>query len=467
MATRPTPPVRYFVATLILGTPGVAVLAVLTAAGLLPLGPALLACCAVLAGTALVVRPLLKGLAAARDYIDSLARDRQTIPAPPHSWPAADLIAAVQLLHRRITRVAAVSEEHLLALEQVLDALPDPVVTLDPACRLVTANQAAKAVFGSHIIGLDLGAALRDPGLREAALAVLAETAPGASRDVEFWVPVPVERVYKARVVALPTPAAGNATAVIAIQDLTTAKRVDSMRGDFVANVSHELRTPLSSLVGFIETLRGPAAGDKKARERFLRIMNEQAGRMSRLVDDLLSLSAIELAESTPPTERVDLMPLLERLTDTMQPLADEKGMKLLIEAADEIPQDAAVIGDADQLAQVFQNLIDNAIKYGPAKSTVRLGVAAEGRGHAPPGRAPTTYAVAVIDESDGIPPGHLPRLTERFYRVDNARSRELGGTGLGLAIVKHIVNRHRGRLEIHSEPGRGSRFTVRLPAAA
>jgi two-component system phosphate regulon sensor histidine kinase PhoR len=243
------------------------------------------------------------------------------------------------------------------------------------------------------------------------------------------------------------------------------------MRADFVANASHELRTPLSSLLGFIETLRGPARDDPEARERFLAIMHEQATRMARLVDDLLSLSRIEMNEHVPPTGRVDVADALRRAVDTLLLKAAARGMRIEIDAPADLPP---VTGEADEIAQVLQNLIDNAIKYGRPNSTVRVAVGRSNRalpggsggGDATAGEE-SAIAVSVRDEGEGIARQHLPRLTERFYRVDTARSRAAGGTGLGLAIVKHIMNRHRGALEIDSELGRGSTFTVHFRAVA
>jgi two-component system phosphate regulon sensor histidine kinase PhoR len=244
------------------------------------------------------------------------------------------------------------------------------------------------------------------------------------------------------------------------------------MRADFVANVSHELRTPLSALLGFTETLRGPARDDAVARDRFLGIMHEQAQRMTRLVRDLLSLSRIEESEHTPPTERVELGRVLGSVVDTALFQAKAKGVTIEVEITAGLPP---LIGDADQLAQVFQNLIDNAVKYGKPNGKVRVNAraadtapprvaAASGAGRAAELPVVGWISVAIGDDGDGIPREHLPRLTERFYRVDAARSRQLGGTGLGLAIVKHILNRHRGALAIDSEPGRGSVFSVWLP---
>ena len=246
------------------------------------------------------------------------------------------------------------------------------------------------------------------------------------------------------------------------------------MRADFIANASHELRTPLSSLLGFIETLRGPARDDLEAHERFLSIMHDQASRMARLVNDLLSLSRIELDEHMPPAGRVDVLDRLDGVIAALELKAASRGIRLKLEGPDSLP---AVVGDDDQLTQVFQNLVSNAIKYTRENTDVTVSVSiADGAvvgivGTAPMpgrgGRGNPMVAVAVRDQGEGIARTHLPRLTERFYRVDAARSRAMGGTGLGLAIVKHIVNRHRGRLTIESAVGVGSTFTVYLPVAA
>ena len=225
------------------------------------------------------------------------------------------------------------------------------------------------------------------------------------------------------------------------------------MRADFVANASHELRTPLASLLGFIETLSGPARSDEAARTRFLRVMREQALRMRRLIEDLLSLSRIELDEHQAPRGRVEADEVLRKVAEALDLAAREKGMRIRLTLDPPLP---AVTGDRDEIFQLFQNLIDNAVKYGAENTEIEVTARSD----------TAALAIAITDRGAGIPRQHLPRLTERFYRVDNARSRELGGTGLGLAIVKHIVARHRGTLMIDSTEGKGSTFTVRLPAA-
>jgi two-component system phosphate regulon sensor histidine kinase PhoR len=247
---------------------------------------------------------------------------------------------------------------------------------------------------------------------------------------------------------------------VLALHDITQLKRAEQMRADFIANASHELRTPLATLIGFIETLRGPAREDEEARERFLAIMHEQASRMTRLVEDLLSLSRIELNEHVMPKGTVELGSLLRHLAESLELHAAERGMQIRLALPSNLP---AVLGDRDELAQVFQNLVDNAIKYGRPGSEITVSADTEQRNFAGNTGSTPFVSIAVRDCGEGIAREHLSRLTERFYRVDTARSREMGGTGLGLAIVKHILNHHRGFLEVESTVGTGSVFTVFL----
>ncbi len=235
-------------------------------------------------------------------------------------------------------------------------------------------------------------------------------------------------------------------------RDLTSARRLEAMRVDFVANASHELRTPLASLLGFIETLQGPARNDPPARERFLDIMRGQAQRMTRLIDDLLSLSRIEMRAHLAPEAVVDLRSIVAQMVDTLSALARERGVDIKVE----LPGEALLVrGDRDELLRVVENLVENAVKYGESGGRVDVALART---------AGNLVEFSVRDYGPGIAAEHLPRLTERFYRVDVAQSREKGGTGLGLAIVKHIVNRHRGHLTIDSKPGEGASFKVMLP---
>ena len=347
-------------------------------------------------------------------------------------------------------------------LESILDALPDPLLVLDRSRRVMRANAAARTLLGGASLGRDLAMSLRQPAVLEAADAVLAGS---GARDVGFILPGPVERYVAGRIVPLAGAAPDAAAALAALRDLTAVREAERMRADFVANASHELKTPLSTLLGSIETLAGPGREDPAAHEKFLPLMHAEAARMARLVEDLLSLSRIERDERTPPEDNVDLGGSLRAAAQHLDLEARERGMTIVLEVPETL---GPVIGDGDELGQAWRNLIDNAIKYGGAETTVTVRARAVAADAAPPALTAggPTLAVAVIDRGEGIAPEHVPRLTERFYRVDGARSRALGGTGLGLAIVKHIVSRHGGALSIESEPGSGSTFTVFLPAA-
>ena len=342
-------------------------------------------------------------------------------------------------------------------LHRIVDGLPGPILLVGPDGRISHVNRAATDAFGDRLVDHDLQTVIRAPDLRDA---VAAAFGTGHGHDIEITEAGPIEQVYRVRIV----PLAGDAC-LLAFTVLTDIRRAEQTRVEFVANASHELRTPLAILHGFIETLRGAARDDAEAREQFLEIMNNQSLRMTRLVEDLLSLSRIEAMEHHFPTDEVNLAQLLERTVDAARFVANGKAMTLELDLAAALPP---VIGDADNLLQVAQNLIDNAIKYGRENSTVLVsaGMARETPASYP-GDGAGAVAVSVRDQGEGIAREHIPRLTERFYRVDNTRSRELGGTGLGLAIVKHIVSRHRGALVITSEIGAGSTVTVYLPASA
>jgi two-component system phosphate regulon sensor histidine kinase PhoR len=282
---------------------------------------------------------------------------------------------------------------------------------------------------------------------------------------VDIALPVPVPRDLLVHVIPMEPPLSDGGRIVLLLSDRTRERAVERMRADFVANASHELRTPLASLIGFIETLRGPAHDDAEARMRFLGIMAEQSERMRRLIDDLLGLSRIEITEHQPPTGEVDLAALAAAEAEAMAPILAQRRTRL--ETALE-PDSIASPADAEQLAQVLRNLLENAARYGREGGTIRLAVArAAPGGEGAAARWPSRPGVVlrVVDDGPGIARQHIPRLTERFYRVDRGRSRNAGGTGLGLAIVKHIVNRHRGQLAIESEEGAGATFSVWLPA--
>ncbi|MBV9990228.1 MAG: PAS domain-containing protein [Alphaproteobacteria bacterium] len=342
-----------------------------------------------------------------------------------------------------------------VSARDVFERLPDPLMLLDASERVVFANRAMRAVIGVDAERKHVSSLLRTPAVLEA---VRRSAARGEPTSVEFTFPVPIQRTYQAYIARI---AGGPVATILLLHDLTAMKRAEQMRADFVANASHELRTPLAALSGFIDTLKGHARDDMAAREQFLGIMTVEAERMRRLIDDLLSLTRIEQNEHVPPSGETSLETVLREAMATLMPLAKAEGISLEMAAAPGMPP---VAGERDELIQIFQNLIHNAIKYGKPGGHVWLSL---GLAAAPGGRgAEQMLAAGIRDDGEGIPQNAVPRLTERFYRVDVKRSREKGGTGLGLAIVKHIVNRHQGRLTIESMPGEGSTFTVYLPAA-
>jgi two-component system phosphate regulon sensor histidine kinase PhoR len=336
----------------------------------------------------------------------------------------------------------------------LLAAVPMPLVLIGDDERIAGANPPALGLLGPGIVGRHYLLAMRQPEVMDAVEGTLRHRQAGQARHVTTG--PSAETVW--RVTVAPVAGGGLAGALCAFEDITEAEKIGQMRRDFVANVSHELRTPLTALLGFIETLRGAARDDAAARERFLAIMEREAGRMNRLVRDLLSLSRVEADERVRPTERVDIAAIAGGVAATLRPMAEAASVAIRLTGAD---RPAVVMADPDQIAQVLQNLIENAIKYGGSGKLVEVRLGHEARDLSLRGPA---LRIEVADQGEGIDPIHLPRLTERFYRIDTHRSREQGGTGLGLAIVKHIVNRHRGRFRIDSEPGRGSTFTVLLP---
>ncbi|MGJ8626428.1 MAG: sensor histidine kinase [Sulfitobacter sp.] len=337
-------------------------------------------------------------------------------------------------------------------LPDLLAALPLPTLVIDKSERIIAINRLAENLIGSNAQGRHFITVLRQPQLVEAVELSLSDQRP---RTASFLIEDAGSSVtYDVSLGAI----AQKDAVILSFQDVTHLTQAGEMRRDFVANVSHELRTPLTSLMGFIETLSGPARDDPAARDRFLGIMTGEAERMNRLVGDLLSLSRVEAEERVRPTTQIDLRDVLQTTMRNLGPLAVDNDIILNPDLG---PDPLLIRGDADQLLQVFTNLIENAIKYGGSGKTVDITAHTYERDAAL--RAPA-LRITVADHGPGIDPLHIPRLTERFYRADSHRSRALGGTGLGLAIVKHILNRHRGRLKITSTLGQGAEFTVILP---
>lgn len=382
-----------------------------------------------------------------------------------------------------VTAASQSATEDATLLDSVFEALDDPVLIISggeaddiAGRRIVLANKAARDLLRIQKEGALLVSAMRDPNVLEAVDEALFG---GVSRTSDYNAAGARTRHWKAWVRPLPSPDGSN-MAILGLRDETDVRRMELMRVDFLANASHELRTPLASLSGFIETLKGHAKDDPKARDKFLDIMAAQAERMGRLVADLLSLSRIELNEHIPPSGKVDLPRAASDVVDAISVLSQEKGVTVLLDVQ---PGDVRIIGDRDEIVQVIQNLTDNAIKYSPVGGTVDLTVRYDldveaAAGPRMPGatrlslltpdrEAGARYVlISVRDYGPGMAREHLPRLTERFYRVEGQKSGERPGTGLGLAIVKHIVNRHRGGLTVESAPGDGSMFSVYLPLA-
>jgi two-component system phosphate regulon sensor histidine kinase PhoR len=341
----------------------------------------------------------------------------------------------------RLSRLGRISAADLA------EVVPDPLILFDRSGAVVHVNEAATAAFGAIVPGSSVQMKFRAPEMQ----ALVAETlsGQGEASPIDYSERLPVERVY--RVVARPV---GRSTGLFAMifRDHSEARRIDRMRADFIANASHELRTPLASIAGFIDTLRGPAKNDVKAREHFLRIMESQTARMARLIDDLLSLSRLEMKSHRRLADKVDIVSLVDGVIDTLGHLAAETDVSI----ERDFPDRAVVVtGDRDELVQVFLNLIENACKYGRSGKRVIVSIAQKSDGP----------EVTVKDFGPGIPKEDIPRITERFYRVDIEASREQKGTGLGLSIVRHILNRHGARLVIHSQLGQGASFSVRFPA--
>ncbi|MCK8784753.1 ATP-binding protein [Roseomonas sp. NAR14] len=489
--------------TALIGAVPAVVLVLLLAAGAVATGPGLLALFACLAAALLLAGLLLADLA----RVDALLEAAQ---APPAATPLPRLPELAPLAEGVVRLVQALREGNAAAARLrgtdagIIEALPDPLLVLDSRRALLRANRAARALIGAAPPDADpseppappagaagpaarpeaapagqgagpgeggpgargaptlpsptgratgeLAALLRHPVLAEAADRVLADNTP---QFADLVLPVPVARDLSMQVIPLAPDRPDGGRLLVLLADRTRERLVERMRADFVANASHELRTPLASLLGFIETLRGPAEDDAEARHRFLGIMAGQAERMQRLIDDLLGLSRIELTEHTPPAGTADLAAIIRAEAEAMAPILARRGARLLLELGEAPP---AAPADAGQVAQVVRNLMDNAVRHGREGGTVRVALAAQAIRRRP------GVSLAVSDDGPGIPREHIPRLTERFYRVDSGRSRSAGGTGLGLAIIKHIVNRHRGQLAIESEAGAGATFRIWLP---
>lgn len=332
-------------------------------------------------------------------------------------------------------------DQNVLALA-ILEAIEEPALIVEDGL-VAAANGPARQLLGSHMVGRDLRLAIRHP-------LALDTISAGLEAELEVIGIGAVERPWRLSVRPL-----ARDSMLVRLADRSALRSAERMRTDFVANASHELRTPLATIIGYAETLTEDGPVDEEMRARFGTTIEVEARRMLRIVEDLMSLSRIEADRFRPPEEQVDLAEVARIAIENAAPLLERRNCRIAAEIDPDLPP---VPGDFGQLLQLADNLIGNAIRYGCNDRSCSIEVKVRGDG--------SRMVLVVSDQGDGIAAAHLPRLTERFYRVDSARSRESGGTGLGLAIVKHIVERHRGTLEIRSEPGQGTEVSVALPIA-
>lgn len=458
MSTEPQIPLSKLIKAvgLISAAPAVVIL-VYAFSGRMTFEHALLGIIAIVLATTFFIHPYISNIIALTDYVRKLAEDKNA-DEPDLSFlnNLEELSGAVAQLNkswenRKNQLEAAVTENKI-----VIEVLPDALFILDKDQRIIRTNGMARHIFGHRITHQRIEEVLPIPELLNAIQNVK------QVREVEFHITErEIKRDYYAKVTKFPANSPSSTDMIVTLHDLTELKQIRKMRADFVANASHEMKTPLASIIGLIETMQTSARNDPEAQIEFLKIMGEQATRMKTLIEDLLSLSKIE-ADTSPPDQETDVTKIIQEAKKHVEWAAKQKNVNIIINFKDEIPK---ILGDENQISQVLINLIGNSIKYGNADSDIIVDTKITRK---LPLEISEKYDKAIqidiIDKSDGIAEEHIPRLTERFYRVDTARTRKLGGTGLGLAIVKHSLNRHGGLLKIISRKGIGSTFSVFLP---
>lgn len=441
--------------------PPLMVLSLYVVLGIFELSHFFFAYIGILLSSIVIVYPFLISVNALTNYVNDLAQDKK-VDAPSLNVlnSVEKLSEALKRFNRSWERKKQQMENIIIEREILVDTIPDILIMLDNDNRVVRTNRAARTIFGQNLAKKPLRDIIHNETMLGALYAVVEDM---RGRQVEFRIEHPVPYDFRAIIERFPVPSTGGISTIITLTDITELKRGEQMRADFVANASHEIRTPLASIIGFIETIQGPAKDDPEAQVQFLKLMNDQAQRMSRLVQDLLTLSKVEVDVSKPPMDKVNLVKVVRREVQHFEWAAQQKKMNIRIDVRDELP---SVKGEEGELAQVVHNLVGNAIKYGTAGTEVTIGVRLSSNMPSSSGLRSYERAVclSVRDKGEGIPKEHIPRLTERFYRVDSARTRKVGGTGLGLAIVKHIISRHRGAMMIDSVVGKGSVFSVYLP---
>jgi two-component system phosphate regulon sensor histidine kinase PhoR len=445
----------------IISSPALTILALYVVFGTLSLGHFLYAYTAILILSAIFLRPLLTNVATLTSYVNDLAQDKR-VESPQLGMLSTmtDLSNALRTLHQSFDQKKQQMENIITEREILVDSLPDILIMLGSDQAIIRTNKIARTRFGQNLAGKKLGDVIPNDRLINTISSVEDDL---SGREVEFVYSIPEPRDYRAVVERFPVASAGGISIILTMNDVTEIKQLEKMRADFVANASHEIRTPLASIAGFIETLRGPAKDDEQARDMFLAEMAQQATRLTNLVTDLLSLSKVEMNAHSIPTGSVDVARLIRVEQDNLKWQANAKNMVIDVDLRENLPP---ARGDESELRQVVHNLLGNAIKYGNADS--RVTVSAKLTSSLPRDsnfiRRNRAILISFIDQGEGIAREHLAHLTERFYRVDSARTRTIGGTGLGLAIVQHIIKRHRGALMIDSEVGVGSNFSVYVP---
>lgn len=446
---------------MLVSVPPLIVLSIYVVLGVLTLPQMLIAYVVILLATTIFVYPFLANISALTVYVEKLAQDKR-VQAPKLKYLSVpfDLSQALENLQRSWEIKKQQMESIITEREILVDTLPDILIMIDDQKRIVRTNRATRAIFGQNLAQKPLREVIHNELLIDAVNSVIHDL---KGREVEFRIEDPVIRDFLAIIERFPVPSAGGISTVITMNDITELKSVEQMRADFVANASHEIRTPLASIKGFIETLLGPARDDEPARIEFLGIMLEQADRMQQLINDLLSLSKIEMNANTIPVDPVDLNRVVRKEVEHFRRAAEAKSMTITLDLHDNLPK---AKGDTNELAQVVHNLVGNAVKYGFTNSeiTIKARITTELPADVKMRNQSRVILLSVRDQGEGIPKQHLPRLMERFYRVDSARTRQVGGTGLGLAIVKGIMTRHRGAITVDSIEGEGSTFSIYVP---
>ncbi len=448
-------------ATVLLSSPALVVLSLLVVFAGMGLSYLILSYMAVLILSGMLVYPILRNLRAITAYVSDIAEDKR--PSPPNLGflnLASDLSTALVHLHRNWQEKKQQMETIITEREILVDSLPDMLIMTNDAQEIVRTNRASRHMFGQNLAGRPLKSVLPSDILLNAVTAVIEDM---KGRELDFRQEVPDQRDLHAIIEHFPIASTGGISVIITLTDITDLKRTQKMRADFVANASHEIRTPLTSISGFIETIQGPAKDDMEAQKKFITMMGVQAERMKNLINDLLSLSKIEMNAHTVPTGEVDIAQVIYREKDHFDWSAKNKNMEIVLDFNDTLPK---VRGEENELRQVIHNLIGNAVKYGYEETEVTVTARVTSDLPRDPNfiKLKRCLLMTVTDQGEGIAKEHIPRLTERFYRVDTSRTRKIGGTGLGLAIVKHILIRHRGSLQIESVVGKGSSFNVYLP---